>query len=56
MQNREEQNQGREQNEPQGVNNGNNGRNNAPIPFIQPDDLNMLLKEFALPQQLFSLL
>ena len=29
--------------------NGNNGRNQAPRPFIQPDDPFMLLEEFALP-------
>ena len=28
---------------------GNNGRNYAPMSFIQPDDPFMLLKEFALP-------
>ena len=48
MQNQKEQNQGHEYNEPQGGNNGNNGRNNALRPFIQPDDPNMLLEEFAL--------
>ena len=29
--------------------NGNNKRNQAPRPFIQPDDPFMLLEEFALP-------
>ena len=38
-----------EQNEPQRGRNGNNGRNQAPRPFIEPDDPFMLLKEFALP-------
>ena len=41
--------QDQEQNEPQGGHNGNNGRNYAPRPFIQPDDPFMLLEEFALP-------
>ena len=45
----EEQNLGIEQNEPQRGQNGNNGRNQAPRPFIQPDDPFMLLEEFALP-------
>ena len=36
-------------NEPQGEQNGNNGRNYAPRPFIQPDDPYMLLEEFFLP-------
>ena len=49
MQNNEGQDQGQEQNEPQGGHNGNNGRNYAPKPFLQPDDLFMLIKEFALP-------
>ena len=49
MQNKEEQDQGHERNEPQVGNNGNNCRNNAPRPFIQPDDPHMLLEEFALP-------
>ena len=48
MQNQEGQDQGQEQNEPQGGQNGNNGRNYAPRPFIQPDDPFMLLEEFAL--------
>ena len=34
MQNNEEQDHGQEQNEPQGGQNGNNGRNYAPRPFI----------------------
>ena len=38
MQNPEEQNLGHEWNESQGGHNGNNGRNNALRPFIQPDD------------------
>ena len=49
MQNNVEQDHGQEQNEPQGGHNGNNGRNQAPRPFIQPDDPFTLLKEFALP-------
>ena len=49
MQNNEEQDQGQDQNEPQRGHNGNNGRNYMPGPFIQPDDLFMLLEEFALP-------
>ena len=49
MRNQEEQDQGHERNEQQGGQNGNNGRNNAPRPFIQPDDPYMLLEEFALP-------
>ena len=49
MQNNEGQDQGQEQNEPQGGQNGNNGRNYAPKPFVQPDDPFILLEEFALP-------
>ena len=49
MQNNEEQDKGQEQNELQGGKNGNNGRNYAPRPFIQPDDPFMLLEEFSLP-------
>ena len=49
MQNNEEHDHGHEKNEPQGDRNGNNGRNHAPRPFIQPDDPFMLLEEFALP-------
>ena len=49
MQNNEGRDQDQEQNEPQGGHNGNNGRNHAPSPFIQPDDPFMLLEEFALP-------
>ena len=49
MQNNVEQDHGHEQNEPQGDRNGNIGRNQAPRPFIQPDDPFMLLEEFALP-------
>ena len=49
MENNEEQNLGIEQNEPQRGRNGNNGKNQAPRPFIQPDDPYMLLEEFALP-------
>ena len=49
MQNIVEQDHSQEQNEPQRGHNGNNGRNQAPRPFIQPDDPFMLLEEFALP-------
>ena len=49
MQNNVEQDHGHEQNEPQGGHNGNNGRNQAPRLFIQPNDPFMLLEEFALP-------
>ena len=53
MQNQEEQNLSHDRNEEQGGNNVHNGRNNAPIPFIQPDDPNMFLEEFALPPIVF---
>ena len=49
MENNEEQNLDIERNEPQRGRNGNNGRNQAPNPFIQPDDPFMLLDEFVLP-------
>ena len=49
MQNQERQDQGQEQNEPQGGHIGNNGRNYAPRPFIQLDVPFMLLEEFSLP-------
>ena len=49
MENTEEHNLGIEQNEPQRGRNENNGRNQAPRPFIQPNDPFMLLEEFALP-------
>ena len=49
MQNNEGHDQDQEQNEPQGGRNGNDGRNYAPRPFIQPDDPFMLIEEFALP-------
>ena len=49
MQNNEEQDLSLEKNELQRVRNGNNGRNQAPRPFIQPDDPFMLLEEYALP-------
>ena len=49
MKNDEGQDHGREQNEPQGGCNGNNGRNHVSRLFIQTDDLFMLLEEFALP-------
>ena len=48
IQNNEEHDLGHEQNEPQRDRNGNNGRNHAPRPFIQPNDPFMLLEEFAL--------
>ena len=38
MENNEEQDLSIEQNEPHRGRNGNNGRNQAPRPFIQPDD------------------
>ena len=49
MQNNVEQDHGQEQNESQGGHNGNNGRNQAPRPFIKSDDSFMLLEELALP-------
>ena len=49
MQNNEEHDLGHEKNEPQRDCNGNNGRNHAPMSFIQPDDPLMLLEGFALP-------
>ena len=49
MENTEEQEFGVEQTEPQRSRNGNHGRNQAPRPFIQPDDPYMLLDEFVLP-------
>ena len=49
MENNEERNLNIEQNEPQRGRNGNNGKNQAPRPFIQPDDPFMLLDEFVLP-------
>ena len=49
MENNEEQDLNLEQNEPQRGRNGNNGRNQAPRPFIQPNDPFMLLEEFVLP-------
>ena len=45
----EEQDLSIEQNEPQRGRNGNNGRNQALRPFIQPDGPFILLEEFALP-------
>ena len=48
IQNNEGHDQDQEQNEPQGGHNGNDGRNHAPRPFIQPDDPFMLLEEFTL--------
>ena len=47
--NNEERNLNIEQNEPPRGRNGNNGRNQAPRPFIQPNDAFMLLDEFVLP-------
>ena len=49
MENNEEQDLNLEQTVPQRGRNVNNGRNQAPRPFIQPDDPFMLLEEFALP-------
>ena len=49
MEKNEEQDLNIEQNEPQRGRNVNNGRNQAPRPFIQPDDPFMLLDEFVLP-------
>ena len=46
MQNKVEQDHGQEQNEPQGGHNGNNGRNQASRPFIQPNDPFMLLNDY----------
>ena len=49
MENNEDQNLDVERNEPRRGRNGNNGRGQAPRPFIQPDDPFMLLDEFVLP-------
>ena len=49
MENNEEQDLSIEKNKPQRGRNGNHSRNQAPRPFIQPDDPFMLLEEFALP-------
>ena len=49
MENNEEQDLSLEQNVPQRDRNGNNGSNQAPRLFIQPDDPFMLLEEFAVP-------
>ena len=49
MENNEEQDLSLEKNVPQRGRHGNNGRNQAPRPFIHPDDPFMLLEEFALP-------
>ena len=49
MQNNEGHDQDKEQNEPQRGHNGNNGRNYAPMSFIQPHGPFMLLEEFTLP-------
>ena len=49
MENHEDLNLDVKRNEPQRGRNGNNGRNQAPRPFIQPDDPFMLLDEFVLP-------
>ena len=49
MENNEVHNLNIEQNEPQRGRNGNNRRNQAPRPFIQPNDPFMLLDEFVLP-------
>ena len=44
-----------EKNESQRGHNGNNGRNRAPRPIIQPDDPFMLLEEFALPPKVVQM-
>ena len=49
MQNNEGCNQDQEQNDPQGGHNGNSGRIHTPMTFIQPDDLFILVEEFASP-------
>ena len=49
MENNEEQDLNLQQNVPQRGRNGNNGRNQAPMPFIHPDNPFMLLEEFSLP-------
>ena len=49
MENNEEQDLSIEKNDPHRGRNGNNIRNQAPRPFIQPNDPFMLLEEFALP-------
>ena len=49
MQDIVEQDQGQEKNKPQRGHNRNNGTNQAPRLFIQPNDPFMLLEEFALP-------
>ena len=49
MQNNKGHDQDQEQNEPQGGQYGNNGRNHAPRPFVQEDDPFMLPEEFTLP-------
>ena len=49
MENKEEQDLSIEKNDPHRGRNGNSRRNQAPRPFIQPDDPFMLLEEFALP-------
>ena len=49
MQNQEDEGQFQERNEPQVDQNGQNYRDQATRPYVQPDNLHMLLKEFALP-------
>ena len=56
MQKLEDQDQGQERNVPQGRQNGNNGRNYAPMPFIQPMILICCLKSLLYRLRLFSLL
>ena len=54
MQSNVEQDHDQEKNEPQGGHNGNNGRNQGPRPFIQPDDPFMFQEEFALPPRVIQ--
>ena len=49
MQNQEDEGQFQERNEPQVDQNGLNYRDQATRSFVQPDNLHMLLEEFALP-------
>ena len=54
MENNEEQDLSLEQKMPQRGRHGNNGRNQAPMPFIHLDDPFMLLEEFDLPPTFFQ--
>ena len=49
MQNKEDEGQFQERNEPQVDQNGQNHKDQATRSFVQPDNLHMLLEEFALP-------